>query len=226
MGKNLSNWSSVFALVLVAGSARAYAGSIQISSPAGLSPSDATLIFSGTQSTNLGTPVAFGAGDNTLTFSDTIGFEVVQAGVSYFGTAFSDGTTILYGGGEFGSGAPVTIDFSTPVAEVGLTLEEYAVGPYTVTFSAYDGSNLLGTFTADGSDPEGGYASILSFEGVQATNGDVITSLVLSDDNGNNLGLGPVSYGSPTPEPGTFGLLLTGLAGLGGAIRRKASQRS
>lgn len=45
MGNRFSGWICVLALALVAGSARANAGSFQISSPAGLSPSDTTLNF-------------------------------------------------------------------------------------------------------------------------------------------------------------------------------------
>ncbi|MGO9335990.1 MAG: hypothetical protein ACLPY1_00640 [Terracidiphilus sp.] len=223
-----SGWSSVLTLVLIAGSIQAYAGSLQIATPAGLSPTDTTLTFSGAQSTNLGTPVVFSAGGNNLTFSNTNGFEVVQLGTTYFFSAFPNGTVILYGTGYLGKGGPVTIDFSSPVGQVGLNVEEFADGPYTVTFSAYDGAALLGTYTANGSDPDGGFASVLSFEGVEATGGDEITSLVLSDANGNNLGIGPVTYGaaSATPEPGTFGLLFTGLAGLGEMIRRRAIRNS
>ena len=228
MEKRISLWTGVLVLVLVLASAQAFAGSIQIASSAGLSPTDTTLTVSGTQSTNLGTPVAFSAGGNTLTFSNTGGFEVVQVGTSYFDTAFASGTMILYGTGYLGAGGPATIDFTNPVGQVGMNIEEFADGPYTVTFSAYDGATLLGTYTASGSDPDGGYASVLSFEGVQATGGDVITSLVLSDSNGDDLGIGPVTYGaatSVTPEPGTFGLLSTGLTGLGEMIRRRAFQR-
>jgi hypothetical protein len=172
--------------------------------------------------------VNFSAGGNTLTFSNETGFEVVQAGSNYFNTAFSNGTQILYGAGFNGSGGPVTIDFSTAVSQVGLNLEEFADGPYTVTFSAYDGATWLGTYTANGIDPDGGFASELSFEGVQATDGYDITSLVLSDANGDNLGIGPITYAaaSVTPEPGSFGLLLTGLAGLGEMVRRRTFRRS
>lgn len=226
MGNRFSGWICVLALALVAGSARANAGSFQISSPAGLSPSDTTLDFFGPQATEFSPPVAFVTGGNTLTFSNTNGFEELQAGSNYFNTAFPNGAVILYGNGFFGSGGPVTIDFSDPVGQVGLNIEEFADGPYTVIFSAYDGSNLLGTFNASGSDPDGGFDSVLSFEGVQATGGDEITSLVLNDGNGNNLGLGPITYGAATPEPGTFCLLLTGLAGLGEMIRRRTLQRS
>ena len=225
MEKRISLWTSFLTLVLVAASAQAFAGSIQIASSAGLSATDTTLTVSGTQSTNLGTPLSFSAGGNTLTFSNTNGFEVVQAGSTYFDTSFANGTVILYGTGYFGSGGAATIDFSNPVGQVGMNIEEFADGPYTVSFSAYDGATLLGTYTASGSDPDGGYPSMLSFEGVQATGGDVITSLVLSDSNGDNLGIGPVTYGAATPEPGTFGLLLTGLAGLGEMIRRRAFHR-
>jgi hypothetical protein len=228
MKMRLSSWSTLPILALVAGSLQAYAGSIQIGSSAGLSPTDTTLTFSGVQSTNLGTPVAFSAGGNTLTFSNTNGFEVVQLGTTYFNSSFPNGTVILYGSGYFGSGGPATISFSNPVGQVGLNVEEFADGPYTITFSAYDGATLLGTYTASGSDPDGGYPSALSFEGVSATGGDMITSLVLSDTNGDNLGLGPITYGAATatPEPGTFGLLFTGLAGLGEMIRRRALRRS
>lgn len=222
------SWTTLPILALLAGSRLANAESVQITSPAGLSAMDTTLNVSGTQGLNLGTPVAFSAGGNTLTFSNTNGFEVVQAGNTYFNTSFPNGTEILYGNGFYGSGGPLTIDFSSPVGQVGLGVEEFANGPYTITFSAYDGSMLLGTYTSSGSDPNGGYPSALSFEGVQATDGYQITSLTLSDTNGDNLGLGPVTYGaaSVTPEPGSFAFLLTGLAGLGEMVRRKTLRRS
>jgi hypothetical protein len=222
----LSSSSTLPILALVAGSFQAYAGSLQIATSAGLSPTDTTLTFSGAQSTNLGSPVVFSAGGNNLTFSNTNGFEVVQLGTSYFYSAFPNGTVILYGSGYFGSGGPATVSFSNPVGQVGLNIEEFADGPYTITFSAYDGATLLGTYTASGSDPDGGHPSVLSFEGVQATGGDAITSIVFSDTNGNDLGFGPVTYGAATPEPGTFGLLFTGMAGLGEMIRRRAFRRS
>jgi hypothetical protein len=228
MKMRLSNWSCLLTLALAAGASQAYAGSIQLPAVSDLSPTDTMLTFSGTQSTLSSSPVMYSAGGNTLTFSNTNGFEVVEAGTSYFNTAFPDNTMILYGSGYFGSGGPLTVNFANPVGQVGLNIEEFADGPYTVTFSAYDGATLLGTYTASGSDPDGGFASDLSFEGVQATNGDVITSIVFSDANGDNLGLGPILFGGAstvTPEPGTFGLLFTGLTGLGEMIRRKALRR-
>ena len=210
---------------LIAGSFQAHAQSTQITSPAGLSGADTTVYFNGLPSGNLGTPVNVGAGGGVITFSNETGFEVVQAGSSYPDTAFANGTNILFGAGYDGSGGPVTIDFATANFQVGFNAEEFANGPYTMTFSAYDGATWLGTYTANGSDPDGGFNSNLSFEGVQATDGYDITSIVLSDDNGDNIGIGPISYlpvSYVTPEPGSFGLLLTGLAGLGEMIRRKA----
>ena len=223
------SWTTLPILALIAGSFQAHAQSTQITSPAGLSPSDTTLTFSGPLGTNLGNPVNFAAGGNTLTFSNTNGFEVDQAGSNYFNTAFANGTAILFGTGFEGSGGTATIDFSTAVSEVGFNAEEFADGPYTMTFSAYDGATWLGTYTANGIDPDGGFASELSFEGVQATDGYDITSIVLSDADGNNLGIGPISYAaasSVTPEPSSFGLLFTGLAGLGEMIRRRTLRRS
>ena len=68
----------------------------QLSSAAALSGSDATLGFpTVTSSTLVGSPVAFRAGTNTLTLSDTGGqFEGDTVGTTYFVSAFVPGTTV------------------------------------------------------------------------------------------------------------------------------------
>ncbi len=225
----------VVALALsLAFASSAQATAVQLTSPASLSAGDTTLDFSGTLGATISSPVSYTAGSNALTFSDAGGtFEVVQVSTTNCGTtgycftAFPLGTNLLYAAGYYGSDAPITITFASPVTEVGFNAEEFANGPYTMSFTAYNGATNLGTFTSSGCDPDPGpctpSSGVLSFEGVQTSGGDVITSITISDGNGNDIGLGPVTFGTTVPEPSSLLMLSFALGGCGLMRRRKSA---
>jgi len=183
------------ALVCIAATPHlAHAGVQQIGGPTGLTAAvtpvtitDATPV----SPVDLTGPQTLGVNVNTLTITDqTDLFEIDQAGHSYVGTAFADGTNIIAAGGFQGAGGQIMLSFANAVATIGFNAEEFNDGAYTITVSAYDGTTLLGIFTASGSDPDGGYASNLSYIGLQATGTDVMTSLTISDDEGGDIAFG------------------------------------
>jgi hypothetical protein len=198
-----------------------------------LSPTDTTLYFSGTIGSITSSPVVASAGGNTLTFTDAHDtFEYDQVGTNYLYTSFANGTNLLYASGFKGSGAPVTITFANAITEFGFNAEEFNAGPYTISFTVYDGATDLGTFTSTGCDPTYAVSActtsngVLSFEGFQSLGG--ITSVTLSDTDSDadsdNIGLGPIAFGgtpTSTPEPGTLALSGVGLLGLLLVMRRR-----
>lgn len=190
----------------------AYATVTQLTSSSQLSPGDSTLSTFGPIGTTSSSPLTYSVGGNTLTFTDAGTFEFDQAGTNYFSTAFPNGTNILYAGGFSGAFAPITLSFANPITEFGFTAEDFAFVNYTISFTAFDGATNLGTFSASGNDPNS-----LSFEGLMASGGTGITSIVIGDAAGNNIGLGPITFGGtphPVPEPGSLTMLAAGLLGI------------
>lgn len=218
---------SVAALAALLNRGSVKAGFIQITSPSGLSASDSTLVYPDAVGSHYTGSVSYTTAGETLTFSrPNSPLERDQAGNNYFNTAFANGTQILYAGGFSGTGAggPITLLFSQPVSEVGFGMEEFNFVNYRVTFTAFEGTTALGTFTASGNDP-----NQLSFIGVQAFGGDFITSLQITDDAipAPNLGFGPITFGpaAPVSEPSSLTLLGLGALGLLGYARRRRIRR-
>ncbi len=126
---------------------------------------------------------------------------------------------------------PLNISFASGVSSFGLNVESARVDTAIFTFTAFSGTNTLGTFTyAPVTQTANNPRSI--FIGAQAFGGQQITSVLISDtsnalgntDGTNDFYFGPLStYNSaPVPEASTtvsFGLLL--MLGLGGAVLRK-----
>jgi hypothetical protein len=126
---------------------------------------------------------------------------------------------------------PLLINFSSGVSAFGLNVESARDDTATFSFTAYDGAAVIGQYTlapVTQTEPDSNHHSI--FLGAQATDGNQITSVVISDvsnANGylggtNDFYSGPLSTYSPVPEASTtvsFGLLLT--LGLGGMIARR-----
>ena len=208
----------------------AQAGAIQLTSASSLSGSDTALAITAPAGTVLSSPTTLSAGSEALTFSNTSGsgFEIDQAGLTYGDTSFANGTKILFSGGFQGSGGPLTIAFSQGVTEFGFNTEEFNTGPYKVSFTAFDGRVSLGTFTANGCDSCGGGLSSLSFEGLDATAGSLITSILVTDDSYDNLGLGNIEFGmqsgggsTSVPEPSSLALAVLGVGCLALLGRRR-----
>jgi len=230
MRKLLVAFGLLSIVLIVGGESRA--NTIQLTSSSGLSAGDTTLTYSGPVGSTTSSPVVDIAGTNTLTFTDAGGtFEYDQANTNYFGTAFANGTNILFAGGFSGADAPITLTFANAVTEFGFNAEEFAFGPYTISFTAFEGATDLGTFEATGCDPATASSTsppscptssgTLSFEGLQSTGG--ITSVTMSDSDGDNIGLGPITFAAPTstPEPSSLLLTMFGVGVLGLMILRR-----
>lgn len=206
---------------LLSATLTAHASTVQLTSASQLSSSDSKVTFPTVHlATEVSGPQAYSAGGNTLTFTNTTNhFEEDTVGLTYATSGFPGGTNILFSSGFNGADAPVTVSFSQAVTEFGFNAEEFAAGNEVFTLNVFDGTMLVGTFTATGNDP-----STLAFLGVDAAGGTMITSFTIADADGNNIALGPITFGgsaTATPEPSTLALLGTSLLGAARLVQRR-----
>jgi hypothetical protein len=233
---------SVVLLTAVPSAARADA--IQLTSTELLSgPGITTARYTSTQDL-VPSPLVLTFPDNTVTFTLAKGdWRRADQYVNVFGD-FNPGTKLLYtnnnnfkafdlvttvGGG--GSG-PVEIDFATGVQLVGLRAQTGWTGLETFTFSVYNDAALLGTFNTNGISDKRANDEFTALLAAEATDGDVITRLVVSSlavqggfELPNDFFIGPLSFGTPepataVPEPSTITMTVLGL-GMFGSCRRQ-----
>lgn len=228
-------------LVLLAGlPCSARADLIQLVSPGELTgPGRTTVEYTSTQDL-LPSPLVVTFPDNTVTLTLATGqWRRADQSVNFWGD-FNPGTRLLYtnnnnflafdgvttvGGG--GSG-PVQIDFALGVQLAGLRAQTDMPGPEAFTFSAYNGPALLGTFTVNGVSGQRSDEQFLVVLGARATQGDVITRLVISSlafqgggVHANRFVMGPVSYGT-VPEPAAGTLVVVVMIAAGSRLRRRS----
>ncbi len=141
----------------------------------------------------------------------------------------------------YGSNGPLQIDFRSGVGAFGVQVQSAALDLETFTFSTYNGSALVGTYTTPQFDNTDGVGKSL-FLGAQATGGDLFTRVVISsvsiaegapqattnDFYFGPLGMQPVGMQpAAVPEASTVVSLALTLALLGGGAltrRRRAAR--
>lgn len=207
------------------------ADAIQLFSQAQLNPRAATAsypnITPGFGGALFNSPLNVRLGALTISFSGTSSNRQllrVDQGVGFFGDYANGAKLIETVNGSGVATGPLTIDFNFGIGEFGLNAqnaftEDGATSLFT--FSLFNGSTLIRTFTRGGADSLG-----LFFLGARATAGDQFTRIVISGassvtepNSQNNFAVDQIQV--VVPEPTTWVLLGTGLAGVVVARRRK-----
>ncbi len=200
------------AAVGLCGAALTQASVIQLLTPADLSPSHENAAFPEPEGTILPSPYTLGTPDNTFIYSLNSGGEFLRGNIN--------GVTFLYNGAQItGIASPVTISVANPLEEIGVGLLSNTQGTTTFSFTAFDNSRALGTFTTNGS-----FGTSL-FAGVRATGGDVITSFTVSSSS-NDFVACNCGYVNAVPEPESWMLLSIGGAVAVGIRKRLRVQRT
>ena len=146
---------------------------------------------------------------------------VLQQDQSWFGT-FTSGMGVVYSGAAFGNNPPEAIDvtFDQGQGIVGAYIEaNYYFLPYTATIELFDSSfNSLGVFSENAAGGPPIFIGASSDTPIFAVEFDIQQA-----GHDHDFGLGELTVA--TPEPSSFILMGSALAGLAGVIRRKAQKR-
>jgi len=132
---------------------------------------------------------------------------------------FVSGTPLLFDNSTPGA---IDINFATPISSItGIALQDNYFGAYTATLTAYNSSDVeLGSVTYSSNNEGVGSGPIPTFDFSSAGISEIVFT---STNDGLGAALGGVGG---VPEPATWALMLTGIAGLGAAMRfgrRKAA---
>jgi hypothetical protein len=212
----------------------AQASLIQLFSPTDLSPGGVTYDYLARPpfaQPVLPSPFDLVGPDNTLTFTEAGTAFVrmdqepsIPVGGGWSGT-FAPATRLLYTGNNVDSNwfGPITISFAFPILEFGLLAQfnnEAFLGPFS--FNIFNGPVALGALTSS-------VTGLPSFLGARATDGDEITSILISGPSmaasDNDFAIGPVTA-QGVPEPGALTLMLLGIGGLRLFAKRKRATKS
>jgi hypothetical protein len=124
-----------------------------------------------------------------------------------------------------GNGA-ITLNFSQGFGQVGAQIETDAFGPFTAQIC-----DVNACFTEDGTSSDFGDGSAIYLGISSGTPINSVTFSILSGGNVNDFAINQVTLNGAsvpsnvTPEPSSFVLLGTGVAGMIGAARRKLARR-
>jgi hypothetical protein len=222
-------------ILLLGGAGPARATLVQILSPAGLSGTDSTTpAYPGSDGSSFANGSTLTVAGVNVTFTDANSQPILRTdqGTSWFG-AYPSGTHLIQNllpgnvGNNAGgtAGGAVTIAFSSPVSEFGLSVQQdHGDIGTTTTFS-------FTVFTTSGSTPftlapADNFTNALSFIGGKDSGGSgVITKVVISSTDSSDSSyntdfvLGPVTFGLPqvvtaVPEPATLGPCVLTVVGL------------
>jgi PEP-CTERM motif len=204
---------AVVAACLLGRVSSAYAGAIQLANVSDLTPGGTQITFPTSIPDSFNFDLS--AGGVTLNFSPGI-FSVLDSdGVSF---DFPAGTTLLVT-----QGGSLRIDFGPGVQEFGLFAQSLAVDFETFTFDVFHGPAAPTSFAAGPADNTG-MPGVALFLGARATNGDLITQVVIGEAN-NFFAVGPITFSEPVasevPEPLSLVLLGTGLVGASLRMRKR-----